>query len=196
MKKMKKKREPELYAPGQYCIHKCSKFCNKEFCEKCYKIMKDCKICDKNKIYNLLKTGMVGGPSIIFMRYAERGKTKIRSHKYKFTKNCVRVVGYDANALYLFAAGQKMPCGKEKCIEVENPTDPEFIKKTCKDILDGKLFGYCQVDINVPENLKEKFEEFSPLFIVDNVPEDLVPEHMKEYQKATGRKHLKDNKNY
>ena len=128
------------------------------------------------------------------MRYAEFGKTKIRSHKYKFPKNCVRIVGYDANGLYLFAAGQKMPCGKGECIEVEKPTDSEFINKICKDILDGKLFGFCQVDINVPENLKEKFEEFSPLFVVDNVPEDLVPEHMKEYQKATGRKHLKDNK--
>ena len=192
--KMKKKGDPELFAPGKYCVHKCNKICNKVFCKKCHQILKDCKTCDKNKIYKLLKTGMVGGPSIIFMRYAELGKTKIRSNKYKFPKNCVRIVGYDANGLYLFAAGQKMPCGKGECIEVENPTDPEFIKKICKDILDGKLFGFCQVDINVPENLKEKFEEFSPLFVVDNVPEYLVPEHMKEYQKATGRKHLKDNK--
>ena len=192
--KIKKKGDPGLFAPGKYCAHRCNKVCNKVFCKKCHQIMYNCKTCDKNKIYKLLKTGMVGGPSIIFMRYAEMGKTNIRSHKYKFPKNCVRIVGYDANGLYLFVAGQKMPCGKGECIEVENPTDPEFIKKICKDILDGKLFGFCQVDINVPENLKEKFEEFSPLFVVDSVPEDLVPDHMKEYQKATGRKHLKDNK--
>ena len=189
--KMKKKGDPELYAPGQYCIHSC---CNKKICEKCYKIKKDCKICDKNKIYKLLKTGMVGGPSIVFMRYAEAEKTMIRPHKYKNPKKCVRIKGFDANGLYLYCAGQEMPCGKEECIEVENPSDPKFIKKICKEILDGNLFGFCQVDIHVSDYLKEKFEEFSPLFIVDTVPEYLVPEHMKEYQKATGRKHLKDNK--
>ena len=192
--KLKKKGDPELYAPGQYCIHRCNKCCNNKFCKKCHQIMKDCKTCDKNKIYKLLKTGMVGGPSIIFMRYAETEKTKIRSHKYKFAKNCLRIVGYDANSLYLFAAGQEMPCGKEECIEVKNPSDTETVTKICKDILDGNLFGFCQVDIHVPEHLKKKFEEFSPLFVVDSVPEDLVPENMKEYQKATGRKHLKDNK--
>ena len=189
--KMKKKGDPELYAPGQYCIHSC---CNNKFCKKCYKIKKYCKICDKNKIYKLLKTGMVGGPSIVFMRYAEAEKTMIRSHKYKNPKKCVRIKGFDANGLYLYCAGQEMPCGKEECIEVENPSDPKFIKKICEEILDGNLFGFCQVDIHVSDHLKEKFEEFSPLFIVDTVPEYLVPEHMKEYQRATGRKHLKDNK--
>ena len=170
------------------------KSCSILFCEKCDKIRKDCKTCDKNKIYKLLKTGMVGGPSIIFTRYAEKEETTIRPHKYKFPKKCVRIVGYDANGLYLYCAGQEMPCGKEECIEVENPSCKENIKKICKDILDGNLFGFCQVDIHVPDHLKEKFEEFSPLFVVDSVSEDLIPEHMKEYQKATGRKHLKDNK--
>ena len=148
--KMKKKGDPELYAPGQYCIHRCKKFCNDDFCKICYKIRKDCKICDKNKSYKLLKTGMVGGPSIIFMRYAEAQKTTIRPHKYKNPENCVRIVGYDANGLYLSCSGQEMPCGKEECIAIENPSDPKFIKKIYKDILAGNLFGFCQVDIHVP----------------------------------------------
>ena len=68
---MKKKGDPELYAPGQYCIHRC---CNNKFCKKCCKIKKDCKICDKNKIYKLLKTGMVGGPSIVFTEICGKRK--------------------------------------------------------------------------------------------------------------------------
>ena len=34
----------------------------------------------------------------------------------------------------------------------------------------------------------EKFSEFFPLFIVDEVPEDQFPQHMKDYQERTGRK--------
>ena len=171
-----------------------SKTCSKKVCKECSKVRKECTTCLKNKVYELLKTGMVGGPSIVFIRYAEKGKTKIRPHKYKDPKTCWYIVGYDANGLYLYCSGQEMPCGKEEYIEAENPTDPEYVKKMCNDILTDKVFGFCQVDIHVPENLKEKFEEFSPLFVVDSVPEELVPEHMKEYQKATGRKTLKDTK--
>ena len=64
----------------------------------------------------------------------------------------------------------------------------------CKNILDDTFFGFCQVDIHVPENLKEKFSKFPPLFVVDSIPEELVPERMKKYQKDTGRKTLKGTK--
>ena len=57
---------------------------------------------------------MVGGPSIVFTRHAEVGKTKIRSHQYTNARPCQAVVGNDANFLYLWCAGQEMPCGKEK----------------------------------------------------------------------------------
>ena len=47
---------------------------------------------------------MVGGPSIIFHRYHEAGKTKIREKEMKDqgkqAKTCQKVVGYDANALF------------------------------------------------------------------------------------------------
>ena len=56
------------------------------------------------------------------------------------------------------------------------------------------LFGFFQVDIHVPEDLKEKFREFSPLFVVDEVSEDKVPQHMKDYKEKTGRKTLKGTK--
>ena len=81
--------------------------------------------------------------------------------------------------------------GAEEYVEIKEPTNPESIEKICKDILDNTLFGFCQVDIHVPKHLKKKFSQFSLLFAIDSIPEELVPEHMKQYQKDTGRKTLK-----
>ena len=83
-----------------------------------------------------------------------------------------------------------MPCGKEEYVEIEKPNDSELIDKLYKDILEDKLFGFLQVDIHVPDNLKEKFSEFSHLLFVDSIPENTIPKHMKDYQKNTGWKTL------
>ena len=64
--KIKKKGDPDLYAPGQPCIHKCAEDCKKKTCNEYKKTRQECVECTKNKAYELLKTGMVGGPSIIF----------------------------------------------------------------------------------------------------------------------------------
>ena len=71
---------------------------------------------EKNKdLYTLFKQNLVGGPSIIFHRYHEAGKTVIREHEMKSQgktpKLCQKVVGYDANGLYLWAIMQEMPTG-------------------------------------------------------------------------------------
>ena len=61
----------------------------------------------KNKeIYQLFRENIVGGPSIIFNRYHEAGKTFIRNNPNKI---CQKIIGYDANALYLWAIGQNFP---------------------------------------------------------------------------------------
>ena len=55
---------------------------------------------------------MVGGPSIIFHRYHEAECTKLQSDIYKKnSKTCKALVGYDANALYLWCLMQEMPTG-------------------------------------------------------------------------------------
>ena len=58
---------------------------------------------------------MVGGPSIIFHRYHEKNKTKIRQVEMeaagRVPKPCRGVVGYNANALYLWSIMQEMPTG-------------------------------------------------------------------------------------
>ena len=105
---------------------------------------------------------------------------KIRSHKYKNAKTCKSVVGFDASSSYLYCSRQEMPCGKEEYVEIEKPNDPELINKLCKVILEDKLFGFLQVDIHVPDNLKGKFSEFSDLFVVDSVPENMKHERSSE----------------
>ena len=144
----------------------------------------------KNEAYEMLTTGMIGGPSIVFCRYAEAGVSQIRSHIYEDAKTCRAVLGLDANSLYLFCSGQEMPCGKEKVFS----TNPEEKDKLIQNVLNDKFFGFFQVDIEVPEQLMDKFSEFSPLFILSEVPEDQIPQHMQDYKINTGRKKIKNNK--
>ena len=238
--KRRKYSEPDLYAPGEPCKCKCSDDCKKASCKDCKEVRKDCKICTKNEAYEMLTTGMIGGPSIVFCRYAEAGVSRIRSHRYSDSeagaklradaKTCRAVLGFDANSLYLFCSGQEMPCGKEKVFSSNPEAKPEQSSEAkpeqsseakpeqsseakpeqsseakpeqsseekdelIQNVLNDKLFGFFQVDIEVPEQLRDKFSEFSPLFILSEVPEDQIPQHMHAYKINTGRKKIKNNK--
>ena len=205
--KRRKYSEPALFAPGEPCKCKCSDDCGKKGCEDCKEVRKDCETCIKNEAYEILTTGMVGGPSIVFCRYAEAGVSQIRSHIYEDAKTCRAVLGFDANSLYLFCSGQEMPCGKEKVFQANPEAKPEQRPKgrskalsseekdeLIQNVLNDKLFGFFQVDIEVPEQLLDKFSEFSPLFILSEVPEDQIPQHMQDYKINTGRKKIKNNK--
>ena len=190
----KKYSEPDLFAPGEPCKCECSDDCEEVRCKKCKEIRDNCKICTKNEAYEMLTTGMIGGPSIVFCRYAEAGVSKIRSHIYSHADAniCRSVQGLDANSLYLFCSGQEMPCGKEKVFHCDSgeASKAEIIQ----NVLNDKLFGFFQVDIEVPEQLREHFSEFSPLFVISEVPEGQIPQHMKDYKINTGRKKIKNNK--
>ena len=191
--KRKKYSEPDLFAPGEPCKCECSSDdCGKtEGCEKCKEIRDNCKICTKNEAYEMLKTGMIGGPSIVFCRYAEAGFSKIRSHIYsEKAKTCRSVHGLDSNSLYLFCSGQEMPCGKEKVFKC-NPAEQDEI---IQNVLNDKLFGFFEVDIEVPEQKRKRFSEFCPLFVISEVSEEQIPQHMKDYKINTGRKMIKNNK--
>ena len=191
--KRKKYSEPDLFAPGEPCKCECSSDdCGKtEGCEKCKEIRDNCKICTKNEAYEMLKTGMIGGPSIVFCRYGEAGVSKIRSHIFsEKAKTCRSVHGLDSNSLYLFCSGQEMPCGKEKVFKCNPGEKNEIIQ----NVLNDKLFGFFEVDIEVPEQKRKRFSEFCPLFVISEVPEDQIPQHMKDYKINTGRKMIKNNK--
>ena len=183
--KRKKYSEPDLFAPGEPCKCECSSDdCGKtEGCEKCKEIRDNCKICTKNEAYEMLKTGMIGGPSIVFCRYGEAGVSKIRSHIYsEKAKTCRSVHGLDSNSLYLFCSGQEMPCGKEKVFKCNPGEKNEIIQ----NVLNDKLFGFFEVDIEVTEQKRKRFSEFCPLFVISEVPEDQIPQHMKDYKINTG----------
>jgi len=59
-------------------------------------------------LHHTINNNIVGGPSIIFNRLHVKDKTFIRNNPIF---PCKRVVGLDANSLYLFCIGMKMPTG-------------------------------------------------------------------------------------
>ena len=72
-------------------------------------------------LHQLVKDNIVGGPAIIFHRYHEKDVTKIRGGD----ELCRAIVGYDANALYLWAIMQDMPTGWYTRRRAENGLRPQ-----------------------------------------------------------------------
>lgn len=61
---------------------------------------------ENEDLYMTYKKNIVGGPAIVFHRYHKSGETKIRGNK-----TCEKIIGFDANALYLWSIAQEMPSG-------------------------------------------------------------------------------------
>ena len=111
--------------------------------------------------------------------------------KSKLTKS---IIGYDANALYLYCSGDVMPYGKDTLVVNEKLFDQKRIAKFSKDVLKGKVLVFAQVDIDVPDELYNKFSEMAPVFVVQEIPDCDIPEEMKIYKEKTGRKTVKGTK--
>ncbi|KAG3148564.1 hypothetical protein PC128_g23561 [Phytophthora cactorum] len=129
---------------------------------------------EEKDIYAKMKANIAGGPSIIFNRYAKRNETKIRGGKI-----CKKIIGYDANALYLWTLGNEMPCGRSTTIDAY----PGIIS----DIVNDKIFGFLECDIRTPPHLKEYFSEMTPIFkktLIDCSDENIIGQHMFEYNDA------------
>ena len=142
--------------------------------------------------YDMLKAAVVGGPSLVFTRKHVAGETKVRSHQYEDAKPTKRILGYDANSLYPSTMMKEMPCG-EGVVTTYNK--PEAAARVFPAMLSsGEWFGFAEVDIEVPEELWPEFEEFPPLFINRSVPDNLVPQHMHDYLRNSGRKRFPDQK--
>ena len=127
---------------------------------------------ENEDLFHTFKNNIVGGPSIIFNRYHEKNVTKIRGGKI-----CKNVVGYDANALYLWAMMQQMPTG-----QFERPLIKKSVDYYMKEIVADRLFGFVEVDIHVPEHLKDKFSEMSPIFKKATISYADLTEEMKKKQ--------------
>ena len=96
---------------------------------------------EKNKrLFYQLKHNIVGGPSIVSHRYHEKGVKKLNKVHYKQEtkdwyygddgKHVHSIVGFDANALYLYCLGHDMLCGKLEWIPTEEEYKLEFESET------------------------------------------------------------------
>ncbi|KAG2766991.1 hypothetical protein Pcac1_g21725 [Phytophthora cactorum] len=135
---------------------------------------------EEKDIYGKMKANIAGGPSIIFNRYAKRNETKIRGGKL-----CKKVIGYDANALYLWALGNDMPCGRLTTIEAY----PDIVD----DIKNDKIFGFLECDIQTPEHLKQYFGEMTPILkntLIDCTDENIIGKHIYDYNQAREKKQI------
>ena len=91
--------------------------------------LEKCK-CENIAVYDLLRTGMAGGPAQVFTMYHEKDITNIRFHAYEEKSKLAKVViGYDANALYLYCSSDIMPCGKDTLLVNKKPFDQKRIAK-------------------------------------------------------------------
>ncbi|KAG2817017.1 hypothetical protein PC113_g23021 [Phytophthora cactorum] len=129
---------------------------------------------EEKDVYAKMKANIAGGPSIIFNRYAKRNETKIRGGKV-----CKKIIGYDANALYLWALGNEMPCGRLTTIEAYDGI--------VEDIVADKNFGFLECDILTPDHLKDYFSKMTPIFkntLIDCADESVIGHHMYKYNEA------------
>lgn len=143
---------------------------------------------EEQDIYHKMKANIAGGPSIIFHRFAKRDETYIRPQTGN-SKLVKKVIGYDANALYLWALGNYMPCGRLTTI---GPYE-----SIVSDIKNDKLFGFLECDIETPEHLKEYFAEMCPIFKnieIDPSNRELIGDHMYDYNMSQGGRAKKSKK--
>jgi len=90
-----------------------------------------------------------------------------------------------ANALYLSTMLRDMPFGKERVIHYQNPAGEAPLLTVRLNV--GTWFGFAEVDIEIPEPLWMKFEEMPPFFFTKQIPDEAVPQHMKDYLQRTDR---------
>ena len=61
-----------------------------------------------SNLYRTIKQSIIEGLSIIFQRFHENHKTFLRGNP---EKSCQKILGFDANMLYLYCIDQPMPTG-------------------------------------------------------------------------------------
>ena len=117
--------------------------------------------CKKMAVNDLLRTGMVGGPAQVFTRYCEKDITCIRpcvyEEKSKLTKG---VIGYDANALYLYCSGDVMPCGKDTLDVNKKPFDQKRLQNFQRMFSKEKFLGLRRLTLKYPTSFMTSLVRF------------------------------------
>ena len=79
-----------------------------------------------------------------------------------------------------------MSCGKEKVVCYKNSREAVAALIIC--LKAGTWFGFAEVDIEILQNLWMKFKEMPLFFFTKQIPNEALPQHIKDYMKRTGRK--------
>ena len=109
--------------------------------------------------YEMLQEAVVGGPSLVFTRYHEVGVTRIRPHQFEHSRLCKRILGYDANALYLSTMLREMLFRKERIVHYDDEHQEAAEPVLTQRFKEGNWFGFAEVDIEIRGPLRPKFEE-------------------------------------
>ena len=94
-------------------------------------------------LYYTFKKNIVGGPSIIFMRYHEKDQTYIKK-SIDDSSLCKAVVGYDCNGLDSYAIKQEMPTG----VYVRRIADNNFRPEVSEKSIDSYVWMDCLMKEN------------------------------------------------
>ncbi|KAJ8566256.1 hypothetical protein ON010_g6870 [Phytophthora cinnamomi] len=138
----------------------------------------------ESDIYTKMRANIAGGPSIIFNRLAKRNETVIRGGKI-----CKKVIGYDANALYLWCLGNEISCRRL--------TSTEAYDGIIDDIISNKVFGFLECEIETLEHFKDYFSEMTPIFknVEIEPTEEVIGKHMFDYNQSRGKDMAKKSRN-
>ena len=147
----------------------------------------------EKEAYETLKGAVVGGPSLVFTRKHEVGKTTtVPPHKSRTTRVRVKrllVMTLTPCTRVLF--WKKCLVGQERwLIRKIQPKLDGFKRRLYRKV----WFGSAEVDIHVPRELWTKFEEFPPLFYNSYIPSKAIAAHMKEYLQWTRRAGIQTDK--
>jgi hypothetical protein len=165
---------------------------------------------EKNKeVFYKMKNNIVGGPSIVYHRFHEVGKTKINrvhynqeAQKWYYNedgKNVEKVVGFDANSLYLYCLEQDQLCGKLEWVSPEQPMESDNLRILQKKMTElttesqwleflTEFYGLLEVDLKVSEEKYEYFGEMPPIFKNIEYSEEEGGEYMKKVIRKTKTK--------
>ncbi|KAJ8516141.1 hypothetical protein ON010_g18482 [Phytophthora cinnamomi] len=128
---------------------------------------------EEKGIYAKMKANIAGGPSVISTDMLSETKRRFEA------VICKKIIGYDANALHLWALGNEMSCGRLTTIEAYDGI--------IDDIKSDKIFGFLECDIRTAEHLKQYFSEMTPIFkniLIDCTSESIIGKHMYEYNES------------
>ena len=142
-------------------------------------IVRGANMWSPNKVaYDMLKAAVAGTPRLAFTRYHEASVTKIRSH-LGGQKLCKKILGYNANALYLWKMANDMLCERG-------------VLRVCTDVV-GYMSRLKAGSVSQRSTLRAHTsigQGMCPLIANLEISEESDPKEIKEYLTRTNRPHV------